>query len=201
MLDRCGRTYAAQAGIRLRNTPGPLYQVLVLAQLLSAPVGADVAVAAARAVFAAGLRTPRRMLDATWQRRVDALDEGGYRRYDERAATLLAQAAAWLLDRHGGDLRRLRGRRHVEAALRECPGIGPTGAHIVLRELQAVWPEYAPHVDDKVRAGAGRLGLPGRPAALTRLVGREEVPRLTAGLVRVALDERLAEEVRAQARR
>jgi 2',3'-cyclic-nucleotide 2'-phosphodiesterase (5'-nucleotidase family) len=43
LLDRCGTTYAAEAGIRLRNTPQPLYQLLVLTQLLSARIRADIA--------------------------------------------------------------------------------------------------------------------------------------------------------------
>ncbi|NEC19049.1 endonuclease, partial [Streptomyces parvus] len=81
LMEECGRTYAAEAGIRLRDTPQPLYQLLVLSHLLSARIRASVAVAAARALFAHGMRTPRRMADATWQQRVDALGEGGYRRY------------------------------------------------------------------------------------------------------------------------
>ena len=84
LLDRQKTTYAAQAGIRLRNTPAPLYQLLVLAMLLSARIKADIAVAAARELFDAGMRDPRSMAKASWQERVDALGRGGYRRYDER---------------------------------------------------------------------------------------------------------------------
>jgi hypothetical protein len=131
---------------------------------------------------------------------VDALGKGHYRRYDERTATQLGESAELLLERYGGDLRRLRGPR-LAAGLREFPGIGPMGVDIFLREVQAVWPEYAPHIDAKALDGAERLGLPGSPGALSRLVGREEVPRLTAGLVRVALDKRLAQEVRSLASR
>ena len=40
LLNRQRRTYTAQAGIRLRNTPAPLYQTLVLAILLSARIKA-----------------------------------------------------------------------------------------------------------------------------------------------------------------
>jgi hypothetical protein len=141
------------------------------------------------------------MAEASWQRRVDALGEGGYRRYDESTATQLGKAAELVLERYGGDLRGLRERRPIAAALREFPGIGPAGVDIFLREVQAVWPEYAPHIDAKARDGAQRIGLPRSPEALTRLVGREEVPRLTAGLVRVALDKRLADEVRSLATR
>ncbi|MCZ9338044.1 endonuclease, partial [Streptomyces sp. TRM76130] len=77
-----GRTYAEEAGIRLRDTPQPLYRLMVLAHLLSARIRGSVAVATARALREAGLRDPRRMAGATWQERVDALGRGGYRRYD-----------------------------------------------------------------------------------------------------------------------
>lgn len=83
-----GRTYAEEAGIRLKDTPQPLYRLLVLSLLLSARIRASVAVAAARELHEAGLRDPRRMAEADWQQRVDALGRGGYRRYDERTATL-----------------------------------------------------------------------------------------------------------------
>src|ERR687888_1966629 len=108
LLDEHGQTYAAEAGIRLTDKPSPLYQLLVLATLLSARISAGVAVAAARELFDAGYRTPAAMCQASWQDRVDALGRGHYRRYDERTATMLGDAAALLLDRWRGDLRRLR---------------------------------------------------------------------------------------------
>lgn len=43
LLDRCGQTYAADAGIRLADTPRPLYQLHVLATLLSARISAGIA--------------------------------------------------------------------------------------------------------------------------------------------------------------
>ncbi|MDT0344291.1 HhH-GDP family DNA glycosylase [Streptomyces litchfieldiae] len=200
LIDRCGQTYAEQAGIRLRNTPGPLYQALVLAHLLSARIKSDIAVAAARALFDAGMRDPKRMAEATWQQRVDALGVGHYRRYDERTATQLGDGAQLLLDRYGGDLRKVRG-PDVSQRLREFPGIGPMGVDIFLREVQAVWPEHAPYIDRKAQDGAERVGLPRSPKTLGGLVSRDDVPRLTAGLVRIALDKDLAADVRARAGR
>ena len=46
LLDRYGRLYAEEAGIRLADRPGPLYQLLVLATLLSARISAEIALAA-----------------------------------------------------------------------------------------------------------------------------------------------------------
>lgn len=132
LLDRFGRTYAEQAGIRLADQPSPLYELLVLATLLSARISGDIAVAAAKELFAAGYRTPQRMRDASWQDRVDALGRGHYRRYDERTSTMLREAAAQVLDRWGGDLRKLRDAaggdpRRVHELLTELKGIGPVG--------------------------------------------------------------------------
>jgi endonuclease III len=200
LLNRQRRTYTAQAGIRLRNTPAPLYQTLVLAILLSARIKADIAVAAARAVFDAGMRDPRSMADASWQQRVDALGKGGYRRYDERTSTLLGRGAELLLERYGGDLRRMRDEPDPKRALLDIPGIGPTGADIFLRDVQGVWPEFAPYIDRKALDGARRLGLPASPEKLGGLVQGRQMPRLADGLVHAALDKPLADEVLAAAK-
>ncbi|MEU0781226.1 endonuclease [Streptomyces sp. NPDC006173] len=199
LLDRRPRTYAVDAGIRLRDTPAPLYQTLVLALLLSARIRADIAVAAARALFDAGLRDARSMAKASWQQRVDALGEGGYRRYDERTSTQLGEGAELLLERYGGDLRRLREEADPKKALQDVPGIGPTGADIFLRAVQGVWPEFAPYIDGKAQDGARRLGLPVSPRRLGGLVTADEMPRLADGLVHAALDKAVADEVRAAA--
>src|SRR5690625_5164897 len=124
-----GTAYAEDAHIPLRHTPAPLYQLLVLATCLSARISADIAVAAARELYRAGYRTPQRMADATWQQRVDALGRGGYRRYDERTATMLGEGAEQLLADHRGELRRLRPADQEDIAelrsgLRAFPGIG-----------------------------------------------------------------------------
>ncbi|RSN58162.1 endonuclease [Streptomyces sp. WAC 04229] len=199
LVDAHGRTYAEEAGIRLRDTPQPLYRLLVLSHLLSARIRGSIAVATARALYDAGLRNPRRMADADWQERVDALGRGGYRRYDERTATQLGEAAALLTERWGGDLRRLREEAdgdlaEVRRLLREFPGVGPTGADIFLREAQLVWPEAGPTLDRKALQGAERLGLPSDPDRLLGLAGTTEPAVLAAALVRAAVDKDVAED-------
>ncbi|MFT4081783.1 MAG: endonuclease [Nocardioides sp.] len=191
LLARHGTTYAEAAGIRLADKPAPLWQLLVLSLLLSARIGADVAVAGARELFSAGYRTPRRMHEASWQDRVDALGRGHYRRYDERTATQLGEVASRVLDDYRGDLRRLphHDAGEAERALRRFTGIGPVGAAIFCREAQAVWPALAPYVDDLVAEGAHRLGLPRTPRRLAALVSGDDLPRLAAACVRVARGE------------
>lgn len=204
LLDRAGQTYAAEAGITLKDTPAPLYQLLVLATLLSARISAGVAVAAARELFAAGFTTPKKMRDATWQQRVDALGRGHYRRYDERTSTMLGDGAVLVLDRYGGDLRRLGEKAgyepdKVRALLTDVPGIGNVGADIFLREVQAVWPKLRPFVDKRVADGARQLDLPTSPDALAKLVADQDLSRLSAALVRVSLDKKLAKDISAAA--
>ncbi|MEV8021478.1 endonuclease [Streptomyces sp. NPDC086554] len=199
LLRTSGQTYAAEAGIRLADTPQPLYRTLVLSCLLSARIRASVAVASARALYDAGMRGPRQMADASWQQRVDALGRGGYRRYDERTATQLGDGARLVLDEWGGDLRRMREQADGDVAalkglLRQVPGLGPVGADIFLREVQDVWTEFAPYLDAKTLQGAERLGLPQKTAGLLRLAGNEQPGVLAAALVRAALDRQLAQD-------
>lgn len=72
LLTRHGTTYASAAGIKLADKPSPLFELLVLTMLSSTRISADIAVAAARELFASGWRTPEKMRKATWQQRVDA---------------------------------------------------------------------------------------------------------------------------------
>jgi endonuclease III len=207
LLDHCGQTYAGEAGIKLADQPKPLYQLLVLATLLSARISSGVALAAARELFAAGYRTPKDMAKASWQDRVDALGRGHYRRYDERTSTMLGNGAELLLDRWKGDLRKLREEARGDPArigelLQEFPGIGPLGADIFLREVQAVWPQVAPHLDKRVLDGAAKLGLPRQEGRLAGLAhSNDELVRMSAALVRVSRSQKAADEVKSAATR
>ncbi|MET9575262.1 endonuclease [Streptomyces sp. DT199] len=199
-----GRTYAEEAGIALKDTPQPLYRLLVLSHLLSARIRGSIALATARALHEAGLRDPRRMAQASWQERVDALGRGGYRRYDERTATQLGEAAELLNDRWGGDLRRLRREADGEVPelrrlLQEFPGMGPAGAGIFLREAQGVWPEAAPYLDAKALQGAERLDLPQDPERITELAGDTDPAVLAAALVRAAMDKEVVRDTLSRA--
>lgn len=202
LLDRAGGTFAADAGIRLADTPAPLYRVLVLATLLSAPVPSRVAVGAVAELVRSGMGTPARMREASWQDRVDALGRAHYRRLDESTATALGDGAALLREDYHDDLRRLSERAgrdpgRVREQLAAFPRLGPVGTDIFCREAQGVWPELRPVLDAKALDGARALGLPDDPGELARLVDPDRVAVLASALVRVGLDDDLAEEVRA----
>jgi hypothetical protein len=200
LLREAGTTYADEAGITLKDQPAPLFQLLVLANLLSARITGEIAVAAARELFAAGGTTPRGMTRLSWQDRVDALGRGHYVRYDESTATRLGDMADLVLDTYAGDLRRLAedagedvGR--ARELLQEFPGIGPTGADIFCREAQSVWPWLRPYLDDQTLKGAKRIGLPEERKKLADLVPGRDLARFAAALVRVAHDKRLADSL------
>jgi len=195
VLDEHGRTYAEEAGIMLRDKPAPLFQVLVLTMLCSAPIGADVAARSAKELFDAGWTTVDHMLDSTWQQRVDALGRGGYRRYDESTARHLQDAAELVRDSYRGDLRTLREKADRDPAqirdlLSEFPRIGPTGVDIFCRQVQGIWPELRPTFDRHVLDGAASAGLPQDPDTLVDLVDAQDLPRLADALVRVDLSSR-----------
>lgn len=193
LLREHGRTYADEAGITLRDKPAPLFQLLVLTLLFSAPISAGVATDSARELFGAGWRTPRRMRsESTWQQRVDALGRGGYRRYDESTARYLEQLCDRVLDVYRGDLRRLRDDAdgdpdRISEALQGFERIGPTGADIFCREAQQVWPSLRPYFDKRALEGAKAVGLPSDPTKLAAKVRPDEVASLAVALVRVKL--------------
>lgn len=133
------------------------------------------------------------------------LNRSGYARYDERTSRMLGDSCELLLDRWGGDLRRLRdeaGRdpARERALLKEFSGLGDAGVDIFFREAQAAWDELRPFADRRARATASDLGLGDDPRALARLVdgGGAALARLTAALVRTGL-EKDADGVREQA--
>lgn len=200
LLKVAGRSYARQAGIRLTDKPASLYQLQVLALLLSTRINSSIAVAAARELRAAGYTTPQRMADASRHDLVAALGRAHYRRYDESTATRLGQGARLLLDRYGGDLRRLAQQGgqdpdRVAELLREFPGIGPLGAAIFLREAQPVWKWLQPYLDQRVAEAAEQFGLPHTARGLASAAGTADLSRLSAALIQASTDRELRAKV------
>jgi hypothetical protein len=198
LLAAAGRTYAEDAGIQLADKPSPLYRLLVLSVLLSTRIKAEIAVAAAKEL--GRYRTPKAMLEVSWQDRVDALGRARYVRYDESTATALGEGAQLLLDEYRGDLRRLRERADGDAGtlrglLRKVPRLGPVGVDIFGREAQQVWPELRPYLDGKALDGAKKVGLPADREKLAGLVKDQDLARFAAALVRVSLDKKLADKI------
>lgn len=199
LLRGAGKTYAQEAGIRLRNQPMPLFQLLTLCMLASKPIDAAIAARAARELFKSGLRTPHKVLEADRRTMIEAMGRAHYRRYDESSATRLVEIAEAVQRDYRGDLRLLaeRSGRNVEVAvklLKGFKGIGDTGASIFLREVQDVWPWARSTFDDLALAAARDLGLPGDAKELGAL-SRGRNAELAAALVRYSIDADVRERL------
>jgi hypothetical protein len=194
LLDRHGTTFAEELGIDVAsNEPDALFRLLCAALLLNVADGRPEAVAAARALSEAGWVTPDRLAAATRTQRVKALESVGCGHFDARTETMLGESAQLLLERYGGDLRRLREEadrdpQRERALLKQCHGLGDHGVDAFFREVQVAWPELVPFADRRARMSAVRLGLPRDERRLARLAG-SEWPRLAVALVRVDVAE------------
>ena len=175
-----------------KGKPSALFWLLVTSSLFSARIGAGQAVKAARALTDAGWTTAEKLAATSWRERVQALNRHGYARYDERTASMLADACELLLDRYRGDLRRLRaeaGRdpRQERRLLKQVKGLGDVGVDIFFREAQVAWEELFPFLDRRAAQAARRLGLDADPRALAGNQDPEAFARLVAALVRTGL--------------
>src|SRR4051794_37069728 len=162
LLETAGTTYADEAGIRLKDKPMPLFQLLTLCMLASKPIDAAIAMQAARELFRVGLRTPQSVLSSDRADMIRAFGRAHYVRYDESSATRLVDIAASVRDGYGGDLRKLATQdvKTTARSLKQFKGIGDTGADIFLREVQDVWPWARPYFDERALTAARKLGLP-----------------------------------------
>lgn len=194
LIDAQGRLYSEEMGANIaRDTPQELFHWLLGAILLSARIDSGIAVATAKAVRAAGLHKIDAILDASDDRLIAAMTEGGYTRYREVTTGYFKATAAWARATCGGDLRRLRdaaeGADALLETLQEAKGLGPMGAAIFAREGQLVWDVFHPRADGPALDAAKALGLPTDAAGLSDLAGsRQRFARLLAALTRVAID-------------
>ena len=205
LLDRHGRTYADELGLDLRKgTPSALFGLLLFAVLSSARIRSTNATAGTRALLDEGWSSVRKLAGTSWEQRVKVLNHNGYARYDERTASMLGDLVDEVQERWGGDLRRMRKDadgdvKALKQLLTEHKGLGPVGADIFLREVQACWQEVRPYVDKRAKQAARSLGLPAKPDDLAALIKDDDVARLVAALVRSSL-EKDEDEVKKAAR-
>jgi endonuclease III len=193
LMKEAGTTYAHEAGITLKDTPMPLFQLLVLCMLASKPIDANIAVAAARELFHVGLRTPEAVRNANRKKMIDAFGRASYARYDESSATRLVEMAQAVGDDYDDDLRKIAEAADgdpVAAAklLQRFKGIGKTGSDIFLREVQDTWTWVRPYFDERARDAAKQLGLPTESEELGKLAKGSNA-EFAAALVRASLDQ------------
>jgi hypothetical protein len=196
LIREHGGSFSGELGINLsRNTPSVLFRWFCASLLLSARINHDVAMRAAAALAEHHWTTAGKLRQSKWEDRVKVLNAAGYARYDESTARMLGEAADKMLHDYGGDLRRLRsaaGRNpdKERVLLKEFKGIGEVGCDIFFRELQDVWEEQYPFMDQKARLAAEQLGLPQQAAELAKSVGRDKFQKLVTALTRYALEKK-----------
>jgi hypothetical protein len=98
-----------------------------------------------------GLTSPEVIVKTGWHGVVNALDAGGYVRYDFKTATKLLEVMTRLIDQYGGHLEALHDAaadaRDLETRLRALgKGIGDVTVQIFLRELRGIWGKARPAV-------------------------------------------------------
>lgn len=102
------------------------------------------------------------ILQAGWDRLVEALDAGGYTRYDFSTATKLLEITKTLKEKYG-NLEKLHAKSSspsdLEKRLQEFKGIGPVGVSIFLRELREIWKKAKPALSPMAVLTAQRIGL------------------------------------------
>ena len=195
LLDLHGQTFAEELRIDVaKGTPAELFRLLCASTLMSARISSSIATDAARELAKRGWRSPRKLAESTWEERVEALNSAGYTRYQERTSTMLGDMNDVLLDRWGGDLRKLRDEaerdpKRERKLLKEFKGMGDVGVDIFFREVQVGWEEHFPFADKRALDAAARLKLGKDPEALAELTGRKDFPRLVAALVRTELED------------
>lgn len=194
LLKRHGTTFAEELEIDVAsNEPDALFRMLCASLLLSIYDGAPHAIGAARALTDAGWTTPDRLAAATHTQRIKVLGSPKAGGFDARTEAMLGATAQLLLERYGGDLRRLREEADYDpqrerALLKQCRGLGDHGVDAFFREVQVAWPELVPFADRRARMSAVRLGLPRDERRLARLADEGDWPRLAVALVRVDIE-------------
>ena len=174
------RSYSAELGLDLRR-PGDRFKWFIASMLFAKRISADIAKRAFRCLMERGLDTPERIVEAGWDALVEALDAGGYVRYDFLTATNILEAAKKLVEEYGGRIDELHerssGPEELEERLRAFKGVGPVAVNIFLRELRDIWPKARPKPSKIALETARAIGL-----------SEEEVPRFEAQLVRLFLE-------------
>ncbi|MFO0698595.1 MAG: hypothetical protein U0236_05150 [Nitrospira sp.] len=129
-----------------------------------------------------GLTSPEAIVKTGWAGLVEALDAGGYVRYDFKTATKLLDVMNHLLDQYDGDLQRLHDVSSdppdLESRLKGLgKGIGEVTVQIFLRELRGIWSKAQPALSPLAVLAARDLALCSRmngnggDAAVERLRG------------------------------
>ncbi|OPY26016.1 MAG: hypothetical protein A4E28_02730 [Methanocella sp. PtaU1.Bin125] len=164
LIEELGEPYSEMLGIDLLEGDPAYFKWFLAAFLYAKPIREESATKTYRVFEAHGLTGPVAIEKAGWNRLVNLLGEGGYRRYDESTADRLLAISEHLLKEYDGKLSRLyeasADSRDLERRIRELgKGIGPVTVEIFLRDMRNVWPKADPPLVPDVKQAASDLGI------------------------------------------
>ncbi|MGA9138855.1 MAG: hypothetical protein WBZ29_01430 [Methanocella sp.] len=164
IVDELGEPYSEMLGIDLSKGDPAYFKWFLAAFLYAKPIREESATKTYRVFEAHSLTTPAAIERAGWDKLVELLGEGGYRRYDESTADRLLAIAAHLLKEYDGKLSRLyeasKDSLDLERRIRELgKGIGPVTVEVFLRDMQEVWPKAKPAPAPRIRDAMKELDI------------------------------------------
>jgi endonuclease III len=150
LVSRVPGRFSSEFGLSLESRrPRDLFLWFLAAILYGARISGLI-VAKTHAEFVRrGLTKPEIIVQSGWDRLVEALDAGGYVRYDFKTATKLLEVMSQLIDQYGGNLEALHDAatdaRDLETRLKALgKGVGDVTVQIFLRELRGIWTKARP---------------------------------------------------------
>lgn len=164
-IEKLGKRYSDVLDINVDSRDdAEIFKWFLATVLFGAPITESSVVKTYRCFEKRRVLTPKKIVQAGWNRLVEILDEGSYTRYDYKTADKLVLVMNNLLKMYNGNLNKL----HSEAAdstdlekrLKELgKGIGSITVSIFLRELRGVWSKADPKPTPHVVSAAKSLGI------------------------------------------
>lgn len=162
LISKFGKTYSEELGIDLNSgQEKEIFKWFLASILFGKRIGENIAKRTYQEFEKRGLLTPNKILEAGWDRLVDALDVGGYVRYDFSTADKLLKVMEDLI-KYGGlnnIHKQAKNEKDLEEKLKLFKGIGPVTANIFLRELRHIWEKADPEPSKFTKIGAKNLGI------------------------------------------
>lgn len=201
LVQRLGGRFSTEMGIEVDAGSGEVERWFLASALFGSRIGAEIAQRTFAVLEKHGIHRIADVAGRDPTELVEALDAGGYARYDVKTAARLLALAQEVWTRYG-DVAEI-GRRYgdaasLEAALDALPGWGPVTVGLFLRELRGVWPGACLSPDRRASWAGHHVGLvkdvkEKRELERLRLVARLafcDERDLEAALVRLALAHR-----------
>ena len=194
LVEKFGNPFSSSLGIDLKGgKEREIFKWFLASILFGKRISAQIASKTYKVLECRKLITPEKILDAGWDKLVEALDQGGYVRYDFSTATKLLDVMKELKERYGSldELHtEAEDSQDLEQRLLEFKGIGPVTINIFLRELRTVWEKADPKPLDFVVKQAGNLGID-----LTKFNRKtEKFIQLEAALIRFSKEKKQARQ-------